>query len=230
LKKSINKILAKLVIRLTSKVIVLSESQKIEFDKLFDRPCFVLHNTVEVEFEHELFERQNNRFIYISNYLTEKGIFDLLEVFSGLSLKYPNISLHTYGAFPNQEIKERIMGFASSGINIGELITGREKFAEIKKADCLVLPSLNEGEPIVILEAMSVGTPVIASSVGLIPDLLGDEYQFLCIPGNKDSLKEKIIQFINHKDLISISNTLENRYYSKYSQKIHSQKLFAIFT
>jgi glycosyltransferase involved in cell wall biosynthesis len=229
MKKSFTRIMARLVIKFSSKIIVLSEIQKVEFNQIFNKSCFILHNTVENEYNHVLVEKRNNRFIFISNYLFEKGIFDLLEVFSNLAKKYPNIFLYTYGAFPNQNIKKRILEFASPNIIINDLIIGREKFIEIEKADCLVLPSLNEGEPIVLLEAMSVGTPIISTRVGLIPELLGDDYPFLSLPGDKVSLEEKIIQFINHKNLISIAINLENRYISKYSHKIHSENLFAIF-
>ena len=39
--------------------------------------------------------------------------------------------------------------------------------------DAFILPSLNEGTPVTLLEAMATGTPVLASEVGGVPDLLG---------------------------------------------------------
>lgn len=224
-----NKLLTHLVIGLSGKIIVLSEVQKIKFMEFFDKPVFVLHNTVESEFDYSLRKKGNTQFIYISNYLIEKGIFDLLEVFQKLLIKYPDITLHTYGAFPSPDIKEKVMRFNNRHISIGGVITGNEKFSEILKADCLILPSFNEGEPIILLEAMSLGTPIISTKVGLIPELLGEDYPFLALPGNKASLEEKIIQFIGHKNLIFISEYLKNRYTLMYSQKAHSEDLFGIF-
>jgi glycosyltransferase involved in cell wall biosynthesis len=228
-KKLSNRFLANMVIKLSDRIIVLSDIQKVAFNKLFAKPVFVLHNTVEYEYDHQLIERKNNHFIYISNYLYEKGIFDLLEVFSKLLTKYPEITLHTYGASPTPEIKERILKYQNHSIHIGEVITGKEKFSIIERADCLILPSFNEGEPIVLLEAMSVGTPVISTNVGLIPEMLGTDYPFISAPGDQATLEEKIIEFINCRELSFLSKTLKERYYLVYSNKIHSLNLNAIF-
>jgi glycosyltransferase involved in cell wall biosynthesis len=230
-KKNIsNRLLANLVIRLSEKIIVLSDIQKTAFNEIFAKPVFVLHNTVEYESDNALTEKKNNHFIYISNYLPEKGIFDLLEVFSKLLTQYPEITLQTYGAFPTAGIKEKIVRYSNRNISLGEVITGEEKFAVIEKADCLILPSLNEGEPLVLLEAMSVGTPVISTNVGLIPEMLGADYPFISSPGDKASLEEKIIQFLNCRETFLISKKLKERYSLVYSNKIHSLVLNSIFS
>lgn len=49
-------------------------------------------------------------------------------------------------------------------------------------ADCLILPSRNEGLGSVLLEAMEAGTPVIGTSVGGIPDIIKDQTTGLLIP------------------------------------------------
>ena len=44
----------------------------------------------------------------------------------------------------------------------------------LEKASVFILPSISEGSPNVILEAMSVGVPVVASNVGGIPEIINN--------------------------------------------------------
>ncbi len=225
----INKIMAKLIIGLSHRVIVLSETQKKAYKAIFNKSFYVLNNTTEVEYPVSKVSRKKCKFIFISNYFLDKGILDLLEVFSELSRNYVEISLQTYGAFSDSSLKDTMLKYNSENIQINGLISGKHKYDVIAHSDCLILPSWNEGQPLVLLEAMQVGTPVIASRVGLIPEMLGKDYPFLIIPRDRDSLKEKIIQFVNQDDSLNISKKLVNIYRNRYSQDIHESCLRNIF-
>lgn len=68
--------------------------------------------------------------------------------------------------------------------------------AWIAKADALVLPSLFEGMPNVVLEAMTIGVPVIATRAGGTVELQRDEpTMFMAEPGNAPSLAQAIEAF-----------------------------------
>ena len=68
--------------------------------------------------------------------------------------------------------------------------------------DIFVLPSLNEGMGRVIIEAMTLGKPVVASSVGGILDLIKEgENGILVPPRDPDSLGKALLQLIRNKDL-----------------------------
>jgi glycosyltransferase involved in cell wall biosynthesis len=61
--------------------------------------------------------------------------------------------------------------------------------------DLLVLPSLLDGRPVVVLEALAVGTPVLASHVGGLPDLIQEgETGWLCPPGDLDALLRRLAE------------------------------------
>lgn len=226
----INKIISSTIIKLTHKILVLSEITKVEFENKSIHKCVVLHNTVEIDYKSDYKENKKLKFLYISNYLIDKGIFDLLEVFSKLCIRYPAIILQTYGAFSDQSVKKEILSYSSSNIQIFDSITGIEKFEKIAQSDCLILPSWNEGQPIILLEAMSIGTPVIATRVGLIPDLLGTDYPFLADARDQFSLENIVIQFMQSERINEISTELKEKYDRIYSKKKHREDLINIFT
>ncbi|MBA2860464.1 glycosyltransferase [Methanococcus maripaludis] len=61
-------------------------------------------------------------------------------------------------------------------------------------ADLFVLPSLNEGNPTVLVEALSTGLPFIGTNVGGISEIINsDEYGLLCDPKNPEKLAENIL-------------------------------------
>ncbi|ACS34644.1 glycosyltransferase family 4 protein [Thermococcus gammatolerans] len=61
-------------------------------------------------------------------------------------------------------------------------------------ADLFVLPSLSEGNPTVMFEALGVGLPFIGTTVGGVPEIIiSDDYGLLCPPKDPECLAEKIL-------------------------------------
>jgi colanic acid/amylovoran biosynthesis glycosyltransferase len=74
--------------------------------------------------------------------------------------------------------------------------------AHYGNADLFCLPSLREGVPVVIMEAMASGVPVIASRIMGIPELVEDEVTGLLVaPGRADLLAEAIIRLASNHEL-----------------------------
>jgi teichuronic acid biosynthesis glycosyltransferase TuaC len=67
-------------------------------------------------------------------------------------------------------------------------------------ADVIVIPSLHEGSPIVMFEALNCGKPIVGTKVGGIPDIINSkEYGFLVQPANSMDLAEKILIALDKK-------------------------------
>ncbi|MCS7123536.1 MAG: glycosyltransferase [Candidatus Aenigmarchaeota archaeon] len=61
-------------------------------------------------------------------------------------------------------------------------------------ADLFVLPSLNEGNPTVMFEALGVGLPFVGTAVGGVPEIItSKDYGLLCKPADSEDLAEKIL-------------------------------------
>ena len=63
--------------------------------------------------------------------------------------------------------------------------------------DTLVLPSFNEGMPLITMEALSCGCMVVGSRVGGIPEVLGEEYTVPLGDGFAKAMGEKIVSCLN---------------------------------
>ena len=73
---------------------------------------------------------------------------------------------------------------------------------QIANADILVLPSFMEGLPVVLMEAMALGLPVIASRVAGIPELVTDNQEgLLFCPTDWNELAEKLERLIADSQL-----------------------------
>ena len=66
--------------------------------------------------------------------------------------------------------------------------------------DIFVLPSKTEGSPVSVLEAMRVGLPIVATTVGALPSMLSDrEDAYLVEKGDKECLVKRIIELLQVK-------------------------------
>lgn len=223
----LHRFLIKLCFRRVDRLIVLSENQKIEMSKFFDsKAIFVVENAVLEEKQLPKYDIKSSfgkRFVYISNYIEAKGIYDLLEAVKTL----PDISLNCYGAFTDNE--QQLKAYETNNVLVNPPINGVEKFAAIHLADTLILPSWNEGQPTIILEAMLVGTPVLTTKVGLIGELLGEDYPFYFSPQNPEDLAACVKRFVAYEDKVALSCQLQARYFQYFSQAHHKIKLYNAF-
>lgn len=95
----------------------------------------------------------------------------------------------------------------AESINVGDhlYVTGfvEDKTTALAIADVFVLPSVGEGTPLAIMEAMKSETPVVANRVGGIPEMLanGDAGQ-LVSPGSVEQLQTSIEYYLSDSELV----------------------------
>ena len=132
----------------------------------------------------------------VGNLLPIKGHKYLLLSFSKVIKKEKNVFLIIVGNGPEKDnFKKLIMKL---NIEKNVLLVGAKPHNEIplwmNAADIFVLPSLNEGNPTVMFEALGVGLPFVGTTVGGVPEIINSEdYGLLCPPADPDCLAEKIL-------------------------------------
>ena len=76
-----------------------------------------------------------------------------------------------------------------------------ERSAFMRSLDVFVMPSFTEGTPNSIVEAMAHGIPIIASQVGGVPDMIGDDAGILVPPGDVGALKQAMLRLARDQEL-----------------------------
>jgi glycosyltransferase involved in cell wall biosynthesis len=77
-------------------------------------------------------------------------------------------------------------------------VTGQAKLELYSRASLFLLPSYGENLPYALLEAMSIGLPVITTPVGAIPELVKEGCNgFLINPGDYQTLAERILRILD---------------------------------
>ncbi len=145
--------------------------------------------------------------LFLSNIFTSKGIFILLEAFKLLSEKINHIKLDIVGDSSSKENNEKIGNFIANNfladkIKYHRLKSLDEKYQFLRNADIFVLPTLNDTFPLVLLEAMQFGLPVVSTFEGGIPEIVDDHITgFLVKQNDVQGLAEKIEILIEDDNL-----------------------------
>jgi glycosyltransferase involved in cell wall biosynthesis len=161
----------------------------------------------------------------------EKGVFQLLEAFSMLKVEFPT-RLLIAGDGPSRVELERHA--VSLGVSEKVVFTGIrfdiERIYGIM--DVFVLPSIYQ-EPfgLVVIEAMSMRKPVVATRVGGVVDIISDGKEGLLVePGDTRALSESIARVLEDKELAgSLSENAYKRVNDKFTSKAMSDNLLKLF-
>ena len=124
--------------------------------------------------------------LYLGNLFPGKGVLVALE-----ALGHPSLAL-ALGVFVGSGPLGRTVAAQANCLWRGS-VSNPEIAVYLAAADVLVLPSFAEGLPTVLVEAGAGGTPVVATGVGGIPELLGEDRGTLIDPGSADALREAIL-------------------------------------
>ncbi len=125
---------------------------------------------VEVVFRER---RGPPRLLFLGNLHPAKGWWDALE----LARRTPNLHLDLAGAWWRGSDRAAFASFVGrhrlgARVRHHGFVGGAEKDALLRRASALVLPSRDDAAPLVVLEALAYGLPVLATRVGLVPDLV----------------------------------------------------------
>ena len=164
---------------------------------------------------HSIMPESKLQAVVVAQWIERKGIQFLLKAIAGLDESVRDrIEWHLYGSGPYEATLRALIDthHLKTHVHMHGLLP-RDKLADqlCRNTDIFVLPSLQEGLPLALLEALSAGTAVIATRVGGIPSALTDGHDALLIdPANSNQLRDAI-QTLSQDDSLRASLQSEAR-------------------
>lgn len=144
--------------------------------------------------------------LYLGTIEPRKNIIMLIHAFEQLVMKnkkFKDLNLVLAGArgWKFQGVFKALeASYVKEGIKYLNYVSHEEKLALISKAQCFVFPTLYEGFGLPVLEAMSLGTPVITSKVASLPEVV-DDAGILINPNKEKELEEALAKILGSINL-----------------------------
>lgn len=139
--------------------------------------------------------------LFVGDLIKRKGVEYLIRAMEFVTKKNKNILCYIVGdGILREELKNLIarLNLKNNVFFAGEKMPN-EVALWMNACDLLVLPSLNEGLPNVLSEAMACGKPVVATKVAGTPEIVDNDVGFLVKPMDADELAKKIVLALNKK-------------------------------
>lgn len=179
-------------------LVVLSASWKSFFESITKKlPIHVIPNPVVLPSVEDLSAKKSSshlRLLFLSLLDQDKGIYDLLQVLADHKDFFESrVILNVRGNGDTASFKETVkqMGLEKFVVFHG-WVSGDKKKELFLNSDVFVLPSYAEGLPMAILEAMAHGLAIVSTTVGAIPEVVGEDCGILITPGKQEELSEAL--------------------------------------
>ena len=191
------------VFQLPCKIIVLSSywedvlSERTSKDSIEVLPNAIDSNVYDPE-PHAL----TPHIVFVSNLIERKGVAELVEAIEHIEAQeQPEFKMTVAGKGP---LSERVSTLANEHENVTYLgyVSEEAKRSILEEGSIYVLPSHAEGLPIAILEGMAAGNAIVATDVGSIPEVIGEDNGRTIPPGDVTELHQAITYLVENPDTV----------------------------
>lgn len=172
---------------------------------------------------------QSLRIGTVARLTNQKGLDLLISAMPIVLNEFPEASLDILGEGPDASKLWNLTEKLGLNDSINFLSKRKDPEAFIQELDLFVLPSRYEGLGRVLLEAMDMEVPIVASNVGAILEVLGSEHPGLVDPLNPKALASKIKAFAHSSTLVKQSLDIQRErmsFFVNYKQFEHYNELY----
>lgn len=159
----------------------------------------VIPNGVNIsQFPVGLKEGRKSQLIFVGSLIERKGVSYLIQAMANLVALHPDIQLIIVGEGKDRGLLEDLtnqLGLEANVIFMGT--QSQERISELlRESRLFILPSIEEGQGVVLVEALASGTPCIGSRVGGIPDVITPDVGKVVDAGDVGGLSAAIESFL----------------------------------
>lgn len=192
---------AKWTFKMADKIICYTETEKRELVELGikSEKIAVIHNGIDTDLfvPGERSTSDKKQLLWIGRFANGKGVDYLIDAFQLLISKHTNLFLIMVGRGPEKERiqnKIRDLGLDAS-ITMKDFIPNSEIVQLYQNSNIFILPSLEEGVPRTILEAMSCGIPIVCSKLPQLVDIVNN-CGFLVPTKDPVAIADRVLEII----------------------------------
>jgi len=206
-------LISKPILKNADAVIALTGDMKREIRGICNRDVFIIPNGIDLErFENlskedlrnKLEIKEENIILFVGTLRLVKGVRYLIEAMKTITDKNKNSRLFIVGDGEERKYLEDLV----RNLSLEKCVTfiGKVPNDEIPKymaaSDVFVLPSLSEGFPVTVVEAMASGLPIVATTIRGLPEIIKDgKNGFLVEPKNPEQIAEKVLLLLENDEL-----------------------------
>lgn len=161
----------------------------------------------------------------------EKGCRYLLAAVDGILARFPEARVLIAGDGPDEAMLRAQAARLQGAAHVHFLGFRNDMRRLLRQADVLALPSLSEGLPNVVLEAMASGLPVVATRVGGVPELVQDGVTGLLVePRQPAALAQAIVRLLDDRALAGkLAQQARTMVHERYSAERQTQQLLGVY-
>lgn len=207
----------RIILKNSNAAIALTDDMKEAMQNIWNMPICVIPNGIDLEkfntlrksktHSTKIAESDDKVILFVGRLHPIKGLSYLIEAMKIIHQRYPKSRLLIVGDGDERDYLNMIV----KNSNLNECVTfiGKVPNKSIPEymalADILVLPSLSEGFPVVILEAMACGLPIVATKIRGNQEIIKDwDNGFLVEPRNSKNITEKVLLLLKDDKLRQI--------------------------
>ncbi|MCS7010975.1 MAG: glycosyltransferase [Anaerolineales bacterium] len=191
----------------------------------------VLPNGVDVDYFRPS-EKREPLILFVGSLIERKGVRYLLEAMRFIHQTLPQLRLVIIGEGPQQAELQTLanrLGLANVVMFLGSQPPDAVS-NWLSRAQLCVLPSVEEGLGVVLLEALASGTPCIGARVGGIPDVVTEEVGALVPPAEPSALAQAALRILRDPELWqAMSRAARQRAESQYSWRGIAKRLLTLY-